>query len=56
MPQVLIDAYDPRHPENEALMNLEADSGLDIALHPRFEIMITITDGVTKSTPSRGPL
>lgn len=44
MTQILIDAYDPRHPEHEAMMDLECDKGLDIELLPTFEVMIEVPD------------
>lgn len=50
MNQILVDAYDSRHPEHEALMNLECDSGLDITLLPNFEVMVLILDIPESST------
>lgn len=44
MQQIVIDAYDPRHPEHEAMVNLECDKGLDIALLPGFEVIILVPD------------
>jgi hypothetical protein len=40
----LIDAYDPRHPDHDVIMNFECDTGLDIALLPGFEVTIAIVD------------
>ena len=44
MQQIVVDAYDSRHPEHEAMVNLECDTGLDIALLPGFEVTILVPD------------
>lgn len=49
MQQIVVDAYDPRHPEHEAMVNLECDKGLDIALLPGFEVVILVPDNPTGS-------
>jgi len=49
MKQLLINAYDPRHPEHEAMVNLECDTGLDIALLPGFEVIILVPDNLMGS-------
>jgi hypothetical protein len=53
MQQILVDAYDPRHPDHEVMMNLECDKGLDIALHPRFEVTILVPDACDPTPCSR---
>lgn len=43
--QLLIDAYDPRHPDHDAMVNFECNTGLDIALLPGFEVLIFVPNG-----------
>lgn len=44
MREILVDARDARHPEHEAMMNLECDSGLDIELLPGFVVTTLVPD------------
>jgi hypothetical protein len=42
MLEILVNGDDPRHPEHEAMMTLECDTGLEIALLPGFEVVILV--------------
>jgi hypothetical protein len=44
MLETLVNAYDPRHPEHEQLMEFECSTGLDIELLPNFETMIIVSN------------
>lgn len=44
MREILVYARDARHPEHEAMMNLQCDSGLDIELLPGFVVTILVPD------------
>jgi len=44
MLEILVNAYDPRHPEHELMMEFECNTGLDIELLPNFETMISVPD------------
>lgn len=49
MTQILVDAYDSRHPDHEALMNLQCDTGLEIELLPMFEAIILVPDDLASN-------
>lgn len=44
MLEILVNAYDPRHPEHESMMEFECDTGLDIELLPNFKMMIIVSN------------
>ena len=47
MTHILVDAYDPRHPEHVVMMNLECDAGWDIELLPNFEVIVEVPDSTS---------
>lgn len=51
MPKITVDAYDERHPEHEAIMDFQCDTGLDISLLPNFEAEIEVETADMNTQP-----
>lgn len=52
MTKITVDAYDERHPEHEAIMDFQCDTGLDICLLPNFEVENEVESADIKNQPS----